>query len=424
MSASDVQLLSRVCDAQARLQRRQHEQVEIEASNARGEGWRAVASSTMVGGTALAIGECVTGTTVTGRPMSRTECAVTLVGAALSWTGPAYMFTSRVMRTEALALATLSANVRLRDVLRASVRMTPADREALQEIYRAMRGSRPGEFVELTAQQEQRAREILERAGLTSDGTMGALEAGRRYEQLVQRGDPRMMMTEFGTPQPMPGEAPRTDWTIRRSATRQEQHAATRAGVSETTAQQRFVRAGQGHMDLSTGHIAASVQGTFTQRMEVLFHERVHRLFHARVEGSPLRRALAEGINDVHAWLRADETRRDAILNIAHEALAESITQLRLGNANWLGEGLRFPFEGGYNVRLARLGTELIAGSAVLGLIQADGVWVEARLEPAPFDVRTLDSPYPSELAASARRRASEADVRAVIRSRNGSDGQ
>lgn len=193
---------------------------------------------------------------------------------------------------------------------------------------------------------------------------------------------------------------------------------------SSTPAQQRFVRAGQGHMDLSTGHIAASVQGTFTQRMEVLFHERVHRLFHARVEGSPLRRALAEGINDVHAWLRADETRRDAILNIAHEALAESITQLRLGNANWLGEGLRFPFEGGYNVRLARLGTELIAGSAVLGLIQADGVWVEARFEPAPFDVRTLDSPYPSELAASARRRASEADVRAVIRSRNGSDGQ
>ncbi len=403
LAPDDLAVISRVCDAQARLQQRRHEQSEIEASNGRGEGWRAAASMTMVPGTALAVGECVTGQAITGRPISGAECAFMLLGAAVSWAGAAYLFASRVMRTESLALAALNANVRLRDIARAATRLSEADRQTLREIYNSMHSGRPGELIELSAHQEATVREILQRAGVPADGPMGALAAGRRYRQLLEAQNPGLLRTEFS--HPVGAEVHETGWVDR----------AVQGGRER-------MPAGNGELT-SDGHIIASVRGTFTDRMRALFHERVHRLFLARVEGSPMRQQIAAWLNARMGQLRSGQEVSAQIVRYLHESLAEAITQLRVGNANWLQEGLRFPLNGHYAINVGAIGSSLrrvVEGSAlVLGVVTLRSDAAEISIGPYDAEIEAMGTPYRSELQALARTRTQSAEVERIVNERN-----
>ncbi len=403
LAPDDLAVISRVCDAQARLQQRQHEQGEIEASNGRGEGWRAAVSMTMVPGTALAVGECVAGQTITGRPISGAECALMLLGAAVSWAGPAYQFASRVMRTESLALAALNANVRLRDVARAATRLSDADRRALREIFNAMHSGRPGELVELTAQQEATVREILQRAGLSADGPMGALQAGRRYRQLLAAENPGLLRTEFGDP--VGAEVHEMGWVDRAP---DNGRAMMPAGNGETR---------------SNGVIAVSVRGTFTDRMRALFHERVHRLFMARVEGSPRRQDIVNWLNTRVGQMRSGTDVSAQIVRYMHESLAEAVAQLRVGNANWLRDALRFPLGEEYEIEVRAIGSSLRRGvergAMVLGVVAIGGDNVEISVRPRDTEIDAMGTPYRSELQAIARTRAQAIEVDRIVDERN-----
>lgn len=445
VSASDLAMLQRLCDATAQLQRARSDLEEIEANNVRGEFWRAGVTSIPVVGSVLAVGECVAGTTTTGRPMSGTECALALVGAALEWTGPAYRFASNVMRTETLALATLNAGVRLRDVMRAVLRLSAAERETIRELVRAMQG-RAGAMVELSARQEQTAQTILQRAGLrpgrvvTAEsgqavlqgtapphGALSALEVGRQVRE-AERAGQELREVFHGNAAP---EVHPTTWSTRMTeeVVPQGQSAAshTTSESAQRITREREALAGDG-ATTSSGGVEVSVRGTFSDRMKALFHERVHQLLTARVEGGFLRRLGASGWNALMQASREGQTLRAQLFNYVHEATAEAIAQLRIGNADWLREGLHFPLNNQYGIKIeifrpvARAleqapaaATQLLGHGTILGVPVVITLQQQDALENPPMPE---GSPYSSEQRAAERVRTAERTQRASINTR------